>query len=111
MAVTESRKGEDMTVNATESEDKSEVTIHVAGRFDFSCHQEFMTVYMGFPKGEKQFVVDLENTEYMDSSAMGMLLQLRDHSKNGNAVSLTNPNEGVSEILHIAQFDKLFKIS
>jgi anti-anti-sigma regulatory factor len=47
----------------------------------------------------------------MDSSAMGMLLQLRDHSKRGNGVSLTNPNEGVSEILRIANFDKLFKIT
>jgi anti-anti-sigma factor len=100
-----------MAVNATESEDKTEVTIHVAGRFDFSCHQEFMAAYMAFPKGEKQFVVDLRDAEYMDSSAMGMLLQLRDHSKRGNGVSLTNPNEGVSEILRIANFDKLFKIT
>jgi anti-anti-sigma factor len=100
-----------MAVNATESEDKTQVTIHVAGRFDFSCHQEFIGAYSGFPKGEKEYVVDLENTDYMDSSAMGMLLQLRDHSRNGNGVSLTNPNESVSEILRIANFDKLFKIT
>jgi anti-anti-sigma factor len=100
-----------MAVNATESEDKTEVTIHVSGRFDFSCHQEFMAAYRGFPKDEKKFVVDLENAEYMDSSAMGMLLQLREHSKKGNGVSLANPNEGVREILRIANFDKLFKIS
>jgi anti-anti-sigma factor len=70
-----------------------------------------MAAYGVFPKGEKQFVVDLRDTEYMDSSAMGMLLQLRDHSKSGNGVSLANPNEGVSEILRIANFDKLFKIT
>jgi anti-anti-sigma factor len=100
-----------MAVSATESDDKTEVTIHVAGRFDFSSHREFMAAYKEFPKGEKKYVVDLENTEYMDSSAMGMLLQLREYSKNGVGVSLANPNEGVSEILRIANFDKLFRIS
>lgn len=100
-----------MAVNVTESEDRTEITIHVAGRFDFSCHQEFMSAYTGYPKGEKKYSVDLENAEYMDSSALGMLLQLREYSKDGNGVSLTNPNEGVKEILRIANFDKLFPIS
>ncbi len=100
-----------MTVNVIESEDKSEVTIQVTGRFDFSSHQEFMGAYKGYQKGEKRYAVDLGDTEYMDSSAMGMLLQLREHSRNGNSVSLTNANEGVREILRIANFDKLFEIS
>jgi anti-anti-sigma factor len=100
-----------MAVNVTESEDRSEITIHVAGRFDFSCHQEFMAAYTGYPKGEKKYFVDLESTEYMDSSALGMLLQLREYSRDGNGVSLINPNNGVREILRIANFDKLFPIS
>lgn len=86
------------------------VTITITGRFDFSSHQEFVRAYKQYAKGEKTFQVDLNGAEYMDSSAMGMLLQLREYSKS-NKVALTNANEGIKEILRIANFDKLFAVS
>lgn len=99
-----------MSVMAKESEDQKQVTIHVSGRFDYSCHQEFSGAYKPYPKGERLFVVDLLETEYMDSSSMGMLLQLREHASHEGSVVLNNANESVKEILQIAQFDKLFTI-
>ncbi len=100
-----------MAINVTESDDKQEVTIHVSGRFDFSCHHSFQQEYKNYPKGEKRFVLDLSATEYMDSSAMGMLLQLREHAINAERnVTLSNANESVRAILKIANFDKLFTI-
>ncbi len=86
--------------------------MQVSGRFDFSCHQLFVDGYRNYPKGEKRFVVDLSSTESMDSSAMGMLLQLREHSnKDGANVSLVNANDSVLEILKIANFNKLFDVA
>ncbi len=99
-----------MNITVTESNDPHEVVIQVSGRFDFSCHQDFMRGYKEYPKGEKRFVVDLASTEYMDSSAMGMLLQLREHAA-GDGVKLVNGQEAVLEILRIANFDKLFQIA
>jgi anti-anti-sigma factor len=92
------------------SEDGSKVTIRVSGRFDFSTHQEFVKAYKSFEKNSKAFLVDLGGAEYMDSSAMGMLLQLREYSSN-NQVDLVNANQGIKEILRIANFDRLFKVS
>ena len=100
-----------MSVSVTESEDKQEVTIHIPERFDFSCHQEFTGAYQAYPKGEKRFVVDLGHTEYMDSSAMGMLLQLREYSGHSGGVTLANAGTEVGEILRIANFGKLFPIA
>ncbi|HEB95362.1 MAG TPA: anti-sigma factor antagonist [Sedimenticola thiotaurini] len=100
-----------MSITFTESDNRREVVIHVAGRFDFSCHQEFVRGYKEYPKGEKSFVVDLSSTEYMDSSAMGMLLQLREYAHRDGGVSLVNGREGVLEILRIANFDRLFRIA
>ncbi len=100
-----------MSVTASESSDQSIVTIKVSGRFDFSCHQEFSKSYRDFPKGEKQFIVDLAATEYMDSSSMGMLLQLKEYSAQDKRIALINGNDGVRDILRIANFDKLFDIS
>ncbi len=98
-----------MSVNVSDG-DGVEVTIHVAGRFDFGCHKDFVDAYKDYPKGEKRFVVDLSSTEYMDSSAMGMLLQLREFAVKGDGVVLKNAQEGVKEILAIAKFDRLFKV-
>jgi anti-anti-sigma factor len=93
------------------SEDRKTVTLKIAGRFDFSTHQEFMQAYKAFPKGDKIFVVDLSQTDYLDSSAMGMLLQLREHSVvQENNVVLKNGNEAVRDILQIANFGKIFTI-
>ncbi|MCW8889113.1 MAG: STAS domain-containing protein [Sedimenticola sp.] len=100
-----------MSVTVQESEDQQKVTIGVVGRFDFSCHQEFSGAYKQFPKGERQFTVDLAGTEYMDSSSMGMLLQLKEHASSEERVVLSNANESVKEILQIAHFDKLFSIA
>lgn len=99
-----------MSIAAVESTDKQQVLLTVTGRFDFSSHYEFSSAYKQFPKGERQFVVDLSGTEYMDSSSMGMLLQLKEYACGEKPVSLVNPNDAVREILQIANFDKLFSI-
>ncbi|MEJ2622269.1 MAG: STAS domain-containing protein [Candidatus Thiodiazotropha sp.] len=100
-----------MSIPSELSEDEKTVTLKITGRFDFSTHQDFMQAYKAYPKGEKCFVVDLTETDYLDSSAMGMLLQLREHSAVvENNVVLKNGNEAVLEILQIANFGKLFTI-
>ncbi len=101
-----------MSITSTQSDDGKKVTISVSGRFDFSNHQDFIKAYKDHPKGEKDFVVDLSSAEYMDSSAMGMLLQLREHSsKEKDCVILVNGNEVIQEILRIANFGKLFTLN
>jgi anti-anti-sigma factor len=99
-----------MSITSSVADNGAIVRIQVTGRFDFATHQEFMRAYKEYPRGEKRFVVDLTNTEYLDSSAMGMLLQLREHSS-GSDVAIQNGNEAVREILRIANFDKLFSIA
>ena len=100
-----------MSVAAMESSDGGTVTIKVNGRFDFAAHQDFLKSYKQFPKGEKRYVVDLRAADYMDSSAMGMLLQLRDYGTRAAQVQLVNGNDGIKEILRIANFHKLFQIA
>lgn len=100
-----------MSITTSESGSSGKVTIHVSGRFDFAAHQEFMRAYKQHPRGEKAFAVDLKDTDYMDSSAMGMLLQLRDYAAKDKPMELVNSNDGVREILRIANFDKIFKVA
>jgi anti-anti-sigma factor len=100
-----------MSISCELSDDEKTVTLKITGRFDFSTHQEFMQAYKSYPKGEKVYIVDLAKTDYLDSSAMGMLLQLREHSAvQESSVVLMNGNEAVLDILQIANFGKLFTI-
>ena len=88
------------------------VTIKIKGRFDFGIHQEFRNAYESAEPKPHNYEVDLRATSYLDSSALGMLLLLRDHAGGDNAnVSITNANEEVSKILTISNFEQLFTIS
>ncbi len=98
-----------MPVTTSLSADQKEKIISINGRFDFTAHQDFIKAYKSDEKGEKAYVVDLRNADYMDSSAMGMLLQLREYAAQ-HRVALKNANDTVMEVLRIANFGKLFQV-
>lgn len=99
-----------MTVTSGLSADGRQVTLFIDGRFDFSCHQDFRAAYEAFA-AELDYVVDLRGTHYLDSSALGMLLVLRDHAGGDNArVELINCTPDVVKILTISNFSKLFAL-
>lgn len=85
------------------------LTIHVEGRFDFNCHQQFRRAYEGPATSYTEYVVDLRGTEYIDSAALGMLLVLRE-SAGSATVRITNSRPAVRKILQIANFNTLFAI-
>jgi len=85
------------------------LTIHVEGRFDFNCHQQFRRAYEGAAAPVTEYVVDLRGTEYIDSAALGMLLVLRESAGNAT-VRIANSRPAVRKILQIANFNTLFAI-
>ena len=88
-----------------------ELTIKVDGRFDFSAHQEFRDAYESISTDVNNYIVDLSSTSYLDSSALGMLLLLRDHAGGDNAnIKITKCNDDVKKILTISNFEQLFTI-
>jgi len=99
-----------MSVTSELSQDGTQLTIFITGRFDFASHQDFRNAYESLPK-ECSYVVDLKGTNYLDSSALGMLLLLRDHAGGERSqIELINCSSDVIKILTISNFSKLFKI-
>ena len=91
------------------STDGALVTIKVTGRFDFTLHKAFRDAYREYDSGRVKFVVDMSRVEYLDSSALGMLLLLREHvGGDKGRVLIRNANAAVDKILRVANFDKLF---
>jgi anti-anti-sigma factor len=101
-----------MAIWSSKSPDSDELTISIKGRFDFSAHQEFRDSYEKAKEDPLVYVVDMKETTYLDSSALGMLLLLRDHAGGDNSnIKIVNCNPDVKKILTISNFEQLFSIS
>jgi anti-anti-sigma factor len=101
-----------MAISTQLSVDGQELTIAIQGRFDFGAHQAFRDAYERVDGTPKRYQVDLQGTTYLDSSALGMLLLLRDHAGGDHAqIRLLNCNGDVRKILAISNFEQLFQIA
>lgn len=90
-----------------------QAVVKLAGRFDFNTHRSFRAAYEPLLADAtvSALQVDLEGVDYLDSSALGMLLMLRDKAEAvSKPVSLANLRGGVKQVLEIANFGKLFQI-
>ncbi len=102
-----------MSLNVQVSEDGRTVTIKIMGHFRHEMHVEFRDAYENAPVkvGEPNFVIDLMETDTLDSSALGMLLLLREHvGGDRSRVLIKNCDKVTKEVFDIANFDKLFTI-
>lgn len=101
-----------MSITSQPSVDGRELTIAIDGRFDYSTHLDFRNAYQAVSGRPERYVVDFRNATYLDSSALGMLLLLRDHAGGDDAqIRLVNCNAEVRKILLISSFDQLFEIA
>ncbi len=88
-----------------------ELKINIEGRFDFSAHQEFRNCYESLNDKPGAYCLDMASATYLDSSALGMLLLLRDHAGGDKAnIRIVNCNPDVKKILTISNFQQLFTI-
>jgi HptB-dependent secretion and biofilm anti anti-sigma factor len=99
-----------MTINS--KTDGNITTISISGRFDFSSHKDFRGTYAGSDGVSSHYVIDMSATEYIDSSALGMLLLLREHAGSDKSrITIQGACNEVKDILAVSNFDKLFTLS
>ena len=100
-----------MTLSTEYSNDGKQFLIHVKGKFDFGLVQQFRQSYADLNPSADTIVVDFRETEYIDSCALGMLLNMRKSLGVGEKqIHLVNCRPEIRSILEIARFDKLFHI-
>ncbi len=100
-----------MPVSSALTDDGQRVKINVSGRFDFTSHQDFRKAYEQLEVNQGSYELDLGQTEYMDSSALGMLLMLREHAGGDTAkIRISNCHDEIRTVLAIANFHQLFQI-
>jgi anti-anti-sigma factor len=100
-----------MTVDTKISTDEKKVTISVIGKFDFKLYNAFRSAYSGTNGFGVEYLVDFSKADYLDSSALGMLLLLREHAGGGvSDITILHASGDVKKALDVANFEKLFKI-
>lgn len=87
--------------------------ISMSGRFDFQIHREFKDAYTPLfdNPAVKQIEIEMSKLDYLDSSALGMLMLLNERAKAANrSIVLANPSGVVEQVLEVANFSRLFNI-
>ncbi|MDD2914809.1 MAG: STAS domain-containing protein [Gallionella sp.] len=88
--------------------------ISVSGRFDFSAHVDFKNAYMRLIENVAIHKIEIEMSavEYIDSSALCMLMQLDERVKIADKmIVLLDVSCAVLKVLKVACFDKIFTLT
>ncbi|MFC0117036.1 STAS domain-containing protein [Pseudoalteromonas xiamenensis] len=100
-----------MSLSTSASSDGKTLTIQIRGKFDFNLVQSFRQAYAELRSGTEKVVIDLRETDYMDSSALGMLLNMKKTlGESVSSIHITNCRPQLKKILQISRFDKKFEI-
>ncbi|MFT6093923.1 MAG: anti-anti-sigma factor [Pseudohongiellaceae bacterium] len=100
-----------MQINSQLSPDLQTLTLTLLGKFDYTCHQDFQAAYEALSPAPNGFIIDVLEVPSIDSSALGMLLLLRNHAggDDGN-VKIINVQADVYKLLQTCKFDELFEV-
>ena len=94
-------------------EEGMRIDILIDGRFDYMLAQDFRGIYEAQSEDTPvDYHIDLSATDFMDSTALGMLLLIREHAhKHGGSVCIEHPSMYADITLKTARFDDLFRIN
>lgn len=100
-----------MSINTSFSENNSVYTLSIEGDFNFALLHEFKKSYDKPGVSSAKIVVDFRDTDMIDSSALGMLLNMqKDLDKADKEITIINSKDFVRKILVITNFEKKFTI-
>lgn len=100
-----------MQVNLEVKDGKA--TLVLSGRFDFNSHREFRNGCDEVMNSSQinEVEINLAGVDYLDSSALGMLLLLRERAVASNKkLALVECQGTVKQVLDVANFSQLFTI-
>jgi anti-anti-sigma factor len=90
--------------------DGDTLNITISGQFNFNLVQSFRQAYANDQASGKSINIDLSSTDYIDSSALGMLINMKKSiGAEDLAISISNCPENLMKIFTISNFEKKFK--
>lgn len=100
-----------MAISSSVTDEGNSVLIGIVGKFDLYSHRDFRDCYLN-EKPDAAYILDLSKTDSLDSSALGIILLLREFAGGENSnISIRGCNESIKKIFRFTSFDKLFSCS
>jgi len=100
-----------MSVESNFTEDNTVLIISIKGKFNFALLNDFRQAYAGVDVKPVKAVVDMRATTTIDSSALGMLLNMQRYlEKSDGEIKIINCNQDVKKVFKITHFNKKFTI-
>ncbi len=96
-----------MGIEFKEAADTKELHVSISGTFDFNSVQDFRQTYDS-GKSFKKYILDMSRVDHIDSSALGMLLNMKKTVGEGVDIHIRNCKPGIKKIFMISRFDKKF---
>ncbi len=89
-----------------------EAVVVIPEKFDFAYHQKFTASYQKLLDSKApKITLDFSRTQYLDSSALGMMVLLHKKAKADNIITVVRGAKGTAKaILAIAKIEKLYRI-
>lgn len=101
-----------MAIKSEFDDGRGVLTIFIPEKLDFSMQVEFKNSYEKSMDYLQKVIIDFSATKFLDSTAFGMLLALREELGGDDAdIVLKSVNEDVKKIMQAMYFEQLFKFS
>lgn len=87
-------------------------TLRLPSRFDYSFHRQFGELYSPLIDNLscKEIILDFTQVEYLDSSALGMMVLLqKKFATNNRKIRIKGARGATEEILKMANMQKIFE--
>jgi anti-anti-sigma factor len=93
------------------AKDADQCKLLIDGRFTFDSYREFLSAVQHRSKECSHLTIDLTRTDYIDSSALGLLIQMRERVSHPERNLLRVRKGSVAdEVLTVTSFNKMFQI-
>ncbi|MBF0381103.1 MAG: STAS domain-containing protein [Magnetococcales bacterium] len=86
-----------------------EIIIKPIGDFDYSLSGDFRAAYEN-EKPDMRYTVDMSRVSLIDSTALGMLIKLREHTGGRVDIQIVRSSKVVREIFDVVHFTSMFQI-
>ncbi len=99
-----------MQISTQLSAAQHDLIINVSGDFVSTLQEKFKQAYENDATPSNRYIVDMQHVNYLDQSALNMLLELKEYAKIKQCeVGIINMQDSVLNIFHVLHFHKVFK--
>ena len=100
-----------MSIDLSKNDSNDVATISIKGHFNFDVNADFRKILDSASDGDYKVVIDMAMVDEIDSSALGMLLLLREQcGAISEKIKIKNCRQDIYDVLIMANFQTMFDI-